>query len=468
MSMLFDHVVRQGTAVVGDVVVESDIGILGERIAAVAEPGTLSGRTMIEAAGKYVLPGGIDTHVHIHWPFLDSTTCDDFFVATRAAALGGTSTIVDWAVQRTGTPIEAYHARRQEADGNVGGDYHLHSTLTELSPRTLDGIVAVKDAGVRVLKLYMTYRKRGILASDAMLWEVMRRAADLGMVVSVHAENASIHEWNQEQLEAQGRTRAIDFAAHKSGIVEGEAINRAIYIAGEAGATLLIRHISSARGIQLVREAKRRGQAVFAETCAHYLVLTDEVYSRQEGALFICSPPIRSREDQAALWDAVADGTIEFIGSDHAAFSRAQKLGPTSAFSVPNGLPGVQTRLPLVFSEGFMRGRISLPQFVSLTAASAARFYGLYPRKGALLPGSDADLLIVDPSIERTISAAALEMGVDWTPYEGLTLRGAPTSLLVRGRLAVADGAFVGVRGFGRFLPSSNATAPAPPVPQES
>ena len=459
-----DLIIKGGRVVVADTVVQTDVVIAGGRIAALQADAPVTGSAeVIDARGKFILPGSIDPHVHILWPYSNVTTNDNFFSASRAAALGGTTMFIDWALQYKGDPaapegqvLNAFRQRRAQIDGDTALDYSLHQTLTVSDDATLAAIPPIIEQGVAVFKLYMTYRKRGIMTDDGMLWDVLQANRGRGTVVSIHAENAAIHELKERQMKARGTVTPADWAQHKGEIVESEAVHRALYLAERVGTPVLIRHMTTADGVDTLRQARRRGFPALGETCPQYLVLDDRVFARPDANRFICSPPIRSADHVAALWRALADGTIDIIGSDHAAFTAAQKQGDGSdAFTVPNGLPGIETRFPLLFSEGFAKGRLSLPRLAALTATNAAKLYGLYPRKGVLLPGSDADIVIVDPQRRRTLRASALHMAVDFSPYEGMELQGYPLHTLSRGRVVVRDGEFCGERGAGQWVPSA-------------
>lgn len=460
-----DLVIKGGQVVVAGTVVNLDIVVRDGRIAALEEDASVLGSPeVIDARGKYVLPGAIDPHTHIHWPYLDITTKDTFFTATRAAALGGITMIVDWAVQKrnnTGAGdgnslIRAFRERRSEIDGDAALDYALHSTLTVADESTLSEIPSVMQEGVTTLKLYMTYRKRGIMTDDGLLWDVLCRSADLGLVTGIHAENAAIHEHRERQYRAKGQTSPVEWSTHKASIVESEAVHRAVYLAEKTRSAILLRHMSTADALETIRQSRQRGYPIFAETCPQYLVLDESVYRRPDGARFICSPPIRGAQDREAVWRAVKDGTINIIGSDHIAFSSEEKMsGGTDALRTPSGLPGIETNFPLLFSEGVMKGRIDLPRLAAVTAANTARLYGWYPKKGALLPGSDADIVIVDPAVRKTIHAADLHMDTDYTPFEGITVEGYPSHTISRGRVLVSDGEFCGEAGWGEFVAGS-------------
>lgn len=442
---------RGGRVVTAQTDIHADILVRDGLIEAVGTDLAAPDATVLDVRGKIVIPGPIDPHVHIAWPYHNTRTADDFRSATEAAARGGTTMVIDWAVQRGESLLEAVEARRAEAEGVAILDYALHGTITRITPTLRDELPRLHEAGIAMLKLYMTYRKRGIMADDGMLWYILNTARDLGYTVSVHAENPFIHEWNEAELRAAGIIGAPAHGLHRSHIVEAEAIHRVIYLAREARCPLLIRHVSTAAGVEMIRRARAEGVDVAGETCPQYLYLTEEVFERPDGYLYICSPPVRTDADRLALWQGLADGTVSVVGSDHAAFPRSTKAGET-AFDVPNGLPGIETRVPLIFA-GVGRGYLALSRFVEVTSTAVARLYGLYPRKGTVMPGSDADLVIIDPEERRTLSASSLHMAVDWSPYEGMQMHGYPIMTIVGGRILV-DGHDVAERPpAGHFVP---------------
>jgi len=453
---MIDLIIRGGTVVLPEQCIETDVAVDGERIVALGVAGSLpEARRVVDGRGCYVLPGAIDPHVHIRWPFLDATTADDYAVATMAAAFGGTTTVIDFAHPKMGTtPLERVANRRAQASGQAVVDFSFHSVLTEGSPQTLAEMDMLVADGVTSFKMYMAYSRRGIMVDDATLLSVMQRAASLGAVVCVHAENGTVADANEARFVAAGRTSAADYPQHKPNYVEAEAVSRAIFWARQAGVRLYFFHLSTAEGLSLLRDAQREGAQVFAETCPQYLLLDDQVYRRQEdGHRFICSPPIRSPADNEALWGGIAEGIISVVGTDHCAFTTAHKdRAPDNFTSVPNGLPGIETRLPLLFSEGVGKGRISVNDLVRISSLNPARVFGLYPQKGVLWPGSDADIVLIDPTTKWTLTAKELHMAVDWLPYDGLELQGAAVMTIARGEVIVEHGEFVGTAGRGRFV----------------
>jgi dihydropyrimidinase len=453
---MIDVIIRGGTVVLPDTCRSLDIAVdAGHIVTLGATDAMPRAKRIIDARGKYVLPGCIDPHVHIHWPFLAATTADDYAIASRAAAIGGTTTLIDFAHPKMGaTPLERVAIRCNEAHNQAVIDYAFHCVLTEASSQTLGQMATLVKGGVTSFKLYMAYSRRGIMADDATMLTIMRQAAALGATVCVHAENGTVGDANEARFLAEGRMGAADFPRHKPNYIEAEAVSRALFWAGETGCQLYIVHLSTAEGVAAVRAAQRQGVRVVAETCPQYLLLDDRVYERSgEGHRFICSPPIRSITDSEALWQGIAQGVVSTVGTDHCAFTIAQKnRGIDNFVDVPNGLPGVETRLALLYSEGVCKGRITVNDLARICSYNVARVHGLFPQKGSLLPGSDADIVLLDPEAAWTVSADRMHMAVDWSPYEGWSLRGAPVMTISRGEVIVEQREFVGQSGWGTFV----------------
>lgn len=453
---MIDLLIQGGVVVLPEQCCETDVAIDAGRILGLGPADTFpSARRTIDGRGCYVLPGAIDPHVHVNWPFLDSTTVDDYANATAAAAIGGTTTVIDFAHPKMGaTPRERVANRKAQAEGAAVIDFGFHCVLTQASDTTPAEMEKLVGEGVTSFKLYMAYSRRGIMADDATLLAVLEAASALGATVSVHAENGTLADANEARFAAAGTVSAADFPRHKPNYVEAEAVNRAIFLAEQAAARLYVVHLSTAEGLALIRAAQRRGVRVFAETCPQYLLLNDAAYARPEdGHRYICSPPLRSVRDNDALWAGIADGTVSVIGTDHCVFTTAQKDRGRDDFTrVPNGLPGVETRLPLLYSEGVEKGRISINQLARIVSLNPAQIHGLFPHKGILAPGSDADVVLIDPSASWTVAPDTLHMACDWSPYAGWEVQGAPVMTIARGDVIVEQGDFVGQAGRGHFV----------------
>ena len=463
MTERFDLVVRGGTVVTDTQTRRLDVGVRDGRIAALGERLGPGGRE-IDASGRLVMPGGVDAHCHIAQRSSSGLmTADDFFTGGVSAACGGTTTMVPFAAQHRGQRLRdvvaGYH---RAAEGRAFIDYGFHLIVSDPTEAVLrEDLPDLVAQGCPSLKVYMTYE--ALKLTDRQMLDVFAAAARLGAIVLVHAENSDAVAWQTSRLLAAGHTEPRHHPASRPALAEGEATHRAIALAGLAGAAVFIVHVSCREGLLPIIQAKAEGRRVWAETCPQYLLLSAADMDRPgfDMAKFICSPPLRSEADQAALWEALSDGTLDLVASDHAPYRLHDvngKLahGAEAPFtSIPNGMPGLELRLPLLFSEGVVRGRLTAGQFVALTSSNPARLYGMYPRKGAIAVGSDADLAVWDPDREVVVSHAALHDAMDYTPFEGMRVTGWPSHTISRGEL-VWDGRSVhGDAGRGRFVARS-------------
>ncbi len=459
-----DMVIKGGTVVLGEGVFPAEVGITGQRVVAVGQ--SLDGKRVIDATGCLVLPGGIDAHTHLALSLgPDLATSDDFESGTIAAACGGTTTIINYAEQcGYASLLEALEAWQAKADGRAVIDYSFHMLIADPRPDVLAEMAAIVERGVTSFKAMLAY-KGIVMLDDAQLFRVLARARELGALVNVHAENGHLIDELVAASRAAGHTSPRYHALTRPEVAEAEATERALALAEAAGAPLYVVHTTCARAVDALRRAQARGQAAFGETCPQYLLLDERVYESEEfetAAGYVLSPPLRERRHQAALWAALAAGTIQIVATDHCAFTREQKARGRDDFAlIPNGLPGIETRVPLLYHHGVGEGRLSLSDWVRLTATNPARLFGLYPRKGTLLPGSDADVVIFDPQKRMTLDADRLQMRTDYSPYAGWEVRGWPRHVLQRGRLIVEDGAFVGEAGGGKFIPRRPSALPA-------
>lgn len=467
----FDLVIRGGTAATAVDVYRTDIGVRGGRIAALAAD-LPAGRREIDARGLLVLPGGIDAHCHLDQPTGDeSVMADDFVSGTRSAACGGTTTVMPFAAQMKGQSLrEAVADYHRRADGKAFVDYAFHLIVTDPTPQVLgQELPALIRDGYTSFKIYMTYD--ALKLSDRQILDVLALARGERALVMIHAENADCIGWLTEKLERAGDVAPRFHAAARPQIAEREATHRAIALAELADTPILIVHVSGRDAIEQIRWARSRGLRIYAETCPQYLFLTADDLAAPgfHGAKCVCSPPPRDRASQAAVWDGLSDGLFQVFSSDHAPFRYDDPKGKmvakaASRFAcIPNGIPGLETRLPLLFSAGVNGGRIDLCQFVALTATNAAKIYGLYPRKGSIAIGADADLAVWDPDREVTVANDLLHHNVDYTPYEGMRVRGWPVTTISRGDIVWADGALTAALGRGAFLRCDHPqSVPAP------
>src|SRR4249920_94327 len=459
MSKL-DTIIRGGRVATASDTVACDVGIRGGKIVALGEDlGTAD--EVIDARAKLVLPGGIDSHVHLSQPSGPGITmADDFESGTRAAAFGGNTMVLPFAMQQKGESlrevVKQYHAK---ADGNCYVDVSFHLIIADATDRVLgQELPALVEDGYTSFKVFMTYE--GMALSDMEMLNVMSVARETGALVMVHAENYDAIRFLTERLERAGKTAPKFHATSRPIPVEREATHRAISLAQLVDVPIMIVHVSNGESMEQIRWAQQRGLKVFGETCPQYLVLTEKDLDglNMEGAKYVCSPPPRDEASQKACWLGLETGVFQVYSSDHCPFrydSPQGKLVPkgrTSFRWVPNGIPGIETRLPILFSEGVVKGRITLNQFVALTSTNHAKMYGLYPKKGSIAVGADADIAIWDPNRKVTIRQEILHHGSDYTPYEGIEVTGWPVTTIVRGETVVRDGALVGPRSAGRHI----------------
>jgi len=454
-----DLTIRKGTVATASETMRSDIGIEGGKIVAIADR-LPAGKRDIDAAGRYVLPGGIDSHCHIEQlSGMGIMSADDFYTGTVSAAFGGTTTIIPFAAQHRGTSVTTtvadYHER---ARTKAVIDYGFHLIIGDPTEKVLtDELPAAIKGGITSFKVYMTYPKWKL--EDYQLLEIMSVAENEGALVMVHAENDDMIRWLAKRLIERGHGAPKFHGVAHSPLAEAEATNRIIMISRLLGAPVLIVHVSSPEATNTIRAAQTLGARIYAETCPQYLVLTADDMDRPgvEGAKWCCSPPLRDKAAQEAIWAGLANGTFQVYSSDHAPyrFDKTAKIprGEQTTFKeMANGVPGIEMRLPILFSEGVLKKRLTLNQFVALAATNHARMYGLYPRKGTIAVGSDADIAIWDPKVEKRIDYSMMHDAVGYTPYEGHVYTGWPEVVLSRGRVVVENGKLNAARGSGQYI----------------
>lgn len=412
---------------------------------------------IIDATGKYVFPGGIDPHTHLDMPFGGTVTADDFETGTKAAAFGGTTTIVDFCLTTKGKPLkESIAAWHQKAGRKAVIDYGFHLMISEINDAVLAELPSIiKEEGITSLKVFMAY-KNVFQADDGTLFRTMLAAKEHGAMVMVHAENGDVIDFLIHKALEAGNTEPIYHALTRPSIMEGEATGRAAKLAELAGARLYVVHVTCAEAVQQIAEARNQGVDVWGETCPQYLVLDQSQLEKPdfEGAKYVWSPPLREAHHQEVLWNALKSGQLQTLGSDHCSFNfDGQKdLGRGDFSKIPNGGPVIEDRFSLFYSEGVHQGRITLNQFVDIVSTRSAKLFGLFPQKGTIAVGSDADIVIFDPLAERTLSAETHHMNVDYNPFEGLKVTGLPVSVLSRGEFVIQDCQFVGSLGAGRYV----------------
>ncbi|MFJ5884785.1 dihydropyrimidinase [Kitasatospora cineracea] len=438
----------------------ADVLVEDGRVAALALPGSQrwSADRVFDASGKYVVPGGVDAHTHLEMPFGGTRASDTFTTGTRAAAWGGTTTIVDFAVQSRGSALRAgldeWHAK---ADGNCAIDYAFHMIVSDVNEAVLREMPGLVGEGVTSFKLFMAYP--GVFYSDdGQILRAMQQAAELGALTMVHAENGPAIDVLVEQALARGETDPRHHGEVRRALLEAEATHRAVQLARVAGAPLYVVHVSAREALAELAAARDLGLPVFGETCPQYLFLSTDNLAEPgfEGAKYVCSTPLRPRDHQDALWRGLRTDDLQVVSTDHCPFCFAgqKELGRGDFSKIPNGLPGIEHRMDLLH-QAVVEGRISRRRWIELACAAPARMFGLHPRKGTIAPGSDADLVIYDPHAVQTLSAATHHMNVDYSAYEGRTVTGRVETVLSRGEVVLDRGDYLGRPGHGTFLPRS-------------
>lgn len=456
-------IIKNGTIITAGDTVQADLLIDGAKVALIGQKLPTAGHQVIDAKGKYLLPGGIDVHTHLDMPFGGTTSSDDFFTGHQAAAFGATTTHIDFVIQSHGgtlkQALDTWHAK---AAGKAAIDYGFHLAIADLRPDTLEEIPSLVNEGVTSLKLFMAYK--GVLQiDDTTLFRTLVKAAEHGLLTMVHAENGDVIAELVTQALAQGQTAPIYHAKTRPAAVEGEATGRAVALAGVAHAPLYVVHMTCEPAITQLALGRANGYPVMGETCTQYMFCFEKDLARPgfEGAKFVCSPPMRTPADGEALWQALRDGTLQAVSTDHCPFwfeggkagrPAGKELGRNSFAKIPNGCPGIENRLGVMWQHGVNGGRFSANRFVELMSTNPAKIFGLYPRKGTIAVGSDADIVIWDPKKKVTISAATHHMNTDYSLYEGMKITGYTDKVLLRGELIVDGDQWHGKAGAGQFL----------------
>lgn len=450
-------IIKNGILVTASDTFQADLLIENGVITQIGKNFIFDDAEIIDASGQYVFPGGIDPHTHLEMPFGGTVTKDDFETGTIAAAFGGTTTIIDFCLTNKGEPlkdaIETWHAK---SEGKAVIDYSFHLMIGEVTDAVLAELPSViENDGITSFKVFMAY-KNVLQADDETLFQTLVAAKELGALVMVHAENGDVIDYLVKKALKAGNTDPIYHALTRPPEIEGEATERAATFTGLANSQLYVVHVTCAEAAGKIAEARDNGIDIWGETCPQYLVL-DQTYLERanfEGAKYVWSPPLREKWNQEVLWTALKTGQLHTIGSDQCSFDfNGQKdLGKGDFSKIPNGGPIIEDRVSILFSEGVKKGRISLNQFVDITSTRAAKLFGLYPKKGTIAVGADADLVIFDPNIERTISVDFHHMAVDYNAFEGMKVTGEPVSVLSRGEFVIREKRFVGKVGAGQYV----------------
>jgi dihydropyrimidinase len=454
--------IKNGTVVTASETLEADVLVEDEKVAAIALDLDVQADRTIDATDRYVIPGGVDVHTHFDLPFGGSFCSDDFGTGTRAAAFGGTTTCVDFALQDYGESLRQGLDRWFEKGQKAQTDFGLHMIVREVNDQVLKEMDQLVGEGITSFKLFMAYPGVFML-DDAAIFKAMQRAADSGALIMMHAENGGPIDVLVQQHLAEGKTDPVFHGLTRPAAMEGEAVHRVFKMAELAGAPAYIVHLSSRDALDALQEARDRGVAAYAETCPQYLYLSLDDLARPgfEGAKFVCSPPLRSKDHQDELWKGLAQGDLQIVATDHAPFNyKGQKdMGRDSFADIPNGLPSVEDRVTLIFQR-VRSGQLSPSRWVELIATNPAKMFGLYPRKGTIAPGFDADIVVFDPNRERVISAESHHMNVDYSCYEGMTVWGVPEVVMQRGNVLVENDEWFGTEGRGSFVPRSRFQEP--------
>jgi len=433
----------------------ADIFIQGEQIQAIGRDLGLRAEQVIDAAGKVVFPGGIDPHVHLDMPFMGTFSSDNYESGTRAALHGGTTMVIDFILQTQGKPLyHALEAWRRRSDGNCLSDYSFHLAVTDFNEDTRKEVgQMIEKEGITSFKTFMAY-KGALMIDDGQMVDLMQEVRDRGGMVTVHATNGDMIDRLIAKHRAEGKLSPLYHYLSQPEITESEASGRFVDMAYYTGVPAYIVHLTCEGALNQVREATSRNQKVFVETCIQYLILDASLYERNpEGAKWVMSPPLRQKKDQEALWAGLNQGLVQVVGTDHCPFKWEQKMMGKDDFSkIPNGHPAIEHRMELLWSEGVEKGRISANKYVEVTSTNPAKIFGMYPKKGCIAVGSDADLVIFDPEKHHKLSASTHHMNVDYSAYEGWEVKGKCEAVILRGKVAIDKGEVMIEKGYGQFV----------------
>ena len=458
--MKLDTIIQHGQLVSSTDIIEADLGISGEKIVAIGQDlaaTQANDAKVVDARGRYVIPGGVDVHVHLELPFCGTVSTDDFDSGTRAAACGGVTTVIDFAIpygeETLQQAVDNWHAKARD---KACVDYSFHLAITNWARQAAD-IRKMIDQGIPTFKQFMIYESEGWQSDDAAMFSALETLKGLGGMLMVHAESSRVldlliaRHHTAEEMKKHG---AYLHTITRPCFVEAEAIERAIRWTRETQGRLYVVHMSTGEGADLVRRARDDGVHVLAETCPQYLVLDDSLFAGKDGYLYATCPQIKKRHDQERLWAGLKSGEVCVVSTDTCTFTREQKAMWEGDFTkIPMGMPGIETLLPVVYTHGVLEGRLTVSQFVAKCCTNPAKVMGLFPRKGALAVGSDADLTIIHPTDKREVDCKKMQTNCDWSPYQGWSLAGFAEHAFCRGRQVVEDYSFVGKNGYGQFVP---------------
>jgi dihydropyrimidinase len=460
-------IIHGGTLITAEETFPADIFIKDEKIELVGQNLEIGNARQVDARGKLIMPGGVDPHVHLDLPMFNTVSSDDYYTGGKAAAFGGTTTLLDFVPQDGPTLRESIEIWLAKSEGKATVDFGLHMNITRMDQAVLEEIPALVDLGIPSLKLFTAYNGR-LRLQDGEIFQVMRVAGRHGLLTLLHAENGDVNELLIQEALASGKTAPIWHARTRPAWGEADAVMRGVALAAQTGAALYIVHLNTSMGLDQVRYGRKLGLPIMAETCPAYLFFTEEHLKRPDGSKWVCSPPMRTGRDNAALWEGLADGSVQVMGTDHCPFfydgSKAidyegkaiaipgKELGRDDFTKIPNGLPGVADRMPILWTYGVGEELITPNQFVALTSTNPAKAFGLFPKKGALQPGSDADIVVWDPEKRLTYGVAHAHQRTDYNLFEGWELKGFPEKVFLRGTMIVHGQRWLGKEGEGKFL----------------
>ncbi|MDR1931559.1 MAG: dihydropyrimidinase [Spirochaetales bacterium] len=462
---MYDLLVKNGAVVSPSSTITCDVAVKDGKVAALGVFEAKEASRVIDASGKYVLPGSVEAHMHCQAPFQGCLGANDFFQQSVSAAFGGVTTFMDFAnVFKGKSVLEAVKERAKEMSISAI-DYGVHGKFVESPPEIIAEIDELVQFGTPTFKMFMTYKKEGVMSDDETLLRIFKKAKAVGGLPMLHCEDNAIAESNIEECQRRGEMSWVNFAKCKPVLCEAAAFAKAVYLAEYVGCAILVVHTTNRDALDTARRAHAKGQPVYVETGPHYLTLFDDLYEKEDGYLAICSPPLRTPAEKDALWEGIQDGTILITGSDDCTYDVNEK----SAFikkgsdgkwiqdftKIVNGLSGIETRLPILLSEGVSKGRVSINRVCAITSTNIAKIYGCYPKKGVIAPGSDADIVIVDMDKELTLSKDVLHNNISYCLHEGFQVKGCPVATIAGGRVIVENGEFKGEKGAGRFLKRS-------------
>lgn len=446
--------IKNGRIITADADYIADIFIEGETISTIGKNLTVQADTVIDAAGKLVMPGGIDPHVHLDMPFMGTFSSDSYETGTRAALYGGTTMVIDFILQTQGKSLQsALDEWKGRSDNNAVGDYSFHMAVTDFNHETKKEIKTfIEEYGITSFKTFMAY-KGALMINDTQMIGLMEEVKKHGGLINVHATNGDMIDFLVAKHRSEGKLLPLYHYLSQPEITEAEASGRFADMASYTGCPGYIVHLTCEGALNAARNATRRNQNIFVETCIQYLTLDASLYEKEDGAKWVMSPPLREKKDQATLWAGINQGLVQVVATDHCPFMWEQKLMGKDDFSkIPNGHPAIENRMELLFSEGVSKGKITLNKYVEVASTNAAKIFGMFPRKGTIAVGSDADIVIIDPNEKHTISAKTHHMNVDYSAYEGWELKGKIKTVLLRGQVAVDNNECKLQKGYGKFI----------------